>query len=513
MPHQNQHTVFPGRFSKRQLAALASASWILSVSLVMFPEATYASMDSMLDGMFTQVTNPGVYKSQTRFGAVGGTATLRIPNRPVNLVSFDPPRISAGCGGIDMSGGSFSFINTQELVSVFRSIAQGAVAALFKMAINHISSQLGSTMSEFAQKIQDMNMMFKNSCRIGESLAKDVKNGADITSKESETGKLFDGLRGKAGDALGGILDGFKKVDFGQINSDPDNPNVGNLTWRAMVRTNSMDKIGINTPADSNFVAQLLMNIGGSRVVQTKDMAETGDCGGGLAGYWGGATQVCLNTLVTIPGNGVSVRMLVEPTDDDEIVGCISSDVSNEFSCQQVSKIKVKSGFQGTKAWVNKALFGVAKTTLDPTDIENPAGGVVGFILGTSSSLDDSSASLLSNARIPVLRHLLILQKQPDAVKDLALKLADALAEDIAVRLADGLVSAARQTFSGKVNISMPEKYWDNLHAFTGNVEKHRGSVREQLETQLASIELTAKMAETLPGAIPAPGNGKYVAR
>ncbi|MDN4704685.1 conjugal transfer protein TraH [Vibrio parahaemolyticus] len=43
-----------------------------------------------------------------------------------NLVSFTPPSWKAGCGGVDMFGGSFSFINAEQLVTMMRAVAANA---------------------------------------------------------------------------------------------------------------------------------------------------------------------------------------------------------------------------------------------------------------------------------------------------------------------------------------------------------------------------------------------------
>ena len=66
----------------------------------------------------------------------------RTPIRSVNVVSFDPPRFAAGCGGIDMYMGSFSFINGDQIVATLRAIGQNAKGLLFKMAIDVINNFL-----------------------------------------------------------------------------------------------------------------------------------------------------------------------------------------------------------------------------------------------------------------------------------------------------------------------------------------------------------------------------------
>src|SRR5665811_1402327 len=101
---------------KKITAVIFAASFVIS-----FP--AQANMQNALNSMFAaNVTIPGAYQSATRSGFVGGGITLRTPIKPINLFAFDPPRISAGCGGLDMYGGSFSFINSAQFTALLRNI-------------------------------------------------------------------------------------------------------------------------------------------------------------------------------------------------------------------------------------------------------------------------------------------------------------------------------------------------------------------------------------------------------
>jgi conjugative transfer pilus assembly protein TraH len=54
------------------------------------------------------------------------------------------PSVKAGCGGIDIFTGGFSFINTDQIVAAMKAAANGA-AFVFDLAINAISSQIGTS--------------------------------------------------------------------------------------------------------------------------------------------------------------------------------------------------------------------------------------------------------------------------------------------------------------------------------------------------------------------------------
>ena len=99
-----------------------------------------AGLRDALDSMFVaNATRPGAFESQTRGGFVGGSLVARAPIRSINIVTFDAPRLNAGCGGLDLFGGSFSFIDASQLVALLRSIATNAVGALFFIASTAIA--------------------------------------------------------------------------------------------------------------------------------------------------------------------------------------------------------------------------------------------------------------------------------------------------------------------------------------------------------------------------------------
>ncbi|RTL53132.1 MAG: hypothetical protein EKK46_09410 [Rhodocyclaceae bacterium] len=478
--------------------------WLSVTGVIGFHFAYAGGMDSMLDGMFTQVTTPGIYQSQSRLGLIGGSVTMRVPNKSVNVLSFDPPRINSGCGGIDMFGGSFSFINAQEIVAVFRNIVQGAVAALFKMAINSISSILGSTMGEFSQALRELNAMFKNSCQIGESLMM-PRSGTDpmgASNKAAEANKHFQAALNQVSDMLSGNIKGQADPTFGKNQKISDDPNVGNSTWRAMVRTQAMAKVATSAGSDPQLVAEMLMNIGGSRVITTSDNTTSTTCTGGYSNGLTSEVSTCLDAPASVPAHKLTFQMLYDPQDTDEIIGCSSGDISDEFSCQELTNRNMKTSFAGARSYVNQMLFGTAdSTSYDP----NNPGGLVGAIL-SGQSPDQATMIKLSAFRTPILRHLLIVQKDPRAAAEIANRLAPLLARDLAINIGDALVVAAKQTFAGKVNISKPDGYDQGIRDFAAEISKQRGTVAEDLKTELATADLVAAVSRNLPGAIPAPG-------
>lgn len=108
--------------------------------MVVVPHLAFAGILADLGSMvMANSTAPGTMTTKDRVGVFMGAFTMRSPIKAVNLVTFDPPRIDAGCGGIDLYGGSFSFINSQQLIQIFRQVAADAAGLAFKAAIKSIS--------------------------------------------------------------------------------------------------------------------------------------------------------------------------------------------------------------------------------------------------------------------------------------------------------------------------------------------------------------------------------------
>src|SRR5574337_1610945 len=71
---------------------------------------------------------------QRRGVITGGSMVARNRVMSANMVSFVPPSFSAGCGGIDLFSGSFSFINMNQFVDLMRAVAANAAGYAFQMA-------------------------------------------------------------------------------------------------------------------------------------------------------------------------------------------------------------------------------------------------------------------------------------------------------------------------------------------------------------------------------------------
>ena len=104
----------------------------------------------------------------------GGSLFMRAPGKNYPLVNAQLPSLKAGCGGIDLFGGSFSFINKAQFVSLLQNIGANAVGYAFKLALHSISPDIDKLLTELQDQINKIDSMNINSCEAAQSLVNGI---------------------------------------------------------------------------------------------------------------------------------------------------------------------------------------------------------------------------------------------------------------------------------------------------------------------------------------------------
>lgn len=260
------------KLSAAALAALAIGS------------AGAGGLSGVLDGMFSNVTAPDVVSNQFRGTISGGGMYVRSPISSIQVMSIDPPRLSVGCGGIDLYLGSFSFITADKLTQFIRNVAQNAAPLAFKMALDASFPQLGGVLDKFQNMAQMMNDSQRNSCQLAHGLMDGAKNPEEVMGRLNKT--VSDGLKtvkGWATDFTDAITSDQANPSIGMKQAvaakNPDGTQVisrtGNVTWNALnVRKNSGFIFAITD--EKGMAQQVLMSLIGTEVNQggTSDTDE-----------------------------------------------------------------------------------------------------------------------------------------------------------------------------------------------------------------------------------------------
>ena len=227
----------------------------LMIGMWFVPSIAHANLQQQMDQMFgsmVNVTNPTAYQGQ-RMGAFSG-GSLYVRNKIVNtnIIGFVPPHISAGCGGIDMFGGSFSFINASQFQNLLRSIASNAGGYFFQLALQAMCPTCMEEMSKLQKAVQSLNQLAGNSCMLGKALVDSAATSiipGDV-DQDSILGQMRKNAAADAASSTAAFQDSFdslfpsdgKNTESKVANADPtflkNKQYIGNIAWQLIQNSN-----------------------------------------------------------------------------------------------------------------------------------------------------------------------------------------------------------------------------------------------------------------------------------
>ncbi|MBP9788686.1 MAG: conjugal transfer protein TraH [Acinetobacter sp.] len=224
--------------TKKQLSLSIALMVLMPISV------SNADMQSSLQGWMSQgeyvnVNKPAAYQSQAAgYGVSLGGMRYRTPVEQVfNFGSVRTPKMSGGCGGIDMDLGGFNFINKDQLVQQLRAIASNAKGMIFQMAVDTVSSMIGGNMKNFANKADFMNKYQMDSCHAASLFLNDastILKDSDVArcreQKISKNGLSFD----QADRACTSGGERKATLETEDANRTPEF-HAGNIAWQVMM--------------------------------------------------------------------------------------------------------------------------------------------------------------------------------------------------------------------------------------------------------------------------------------
>ena len=413
---------------------------LLALCLALFMATTpaFAGLQEALNEMFvSNTTSAGVYESQTRGGLVGGSGTFRAPGRSVNLLTFDPPRLDAGCGGIDFFGGSFSFINADQLVALFRQIAANAVGAAFKRAIDLISPDLGKLMQDFQNKLQALNQMAKNTCAIANAIVQMPTDPGPAAKMVQDAGEKVRSIGGAAVDLFKATLDFYSSPskDVKAMVENGQCTDCGNVIWKSLT-DNEAEKLFGAADTDQIGARTIIMSLTGTEVFAAGETTDDPPVGTVFAHTFG------LSEFRKGKNGGVP-----------QVVWSCGSQTGRN---QCLSPYLKELSFDGAEGYVRTMLFGsssgVEVTTGSIIEkITNCTGGASNNVCAFSSAHKE----FIAMAPAPVLSLMRNLQHTPAAMQSLAADMVEPIADLVTVSYGEAAIAAVRQAQSGtKVKVT-----------------------------------------------------------
>jgi len=270
-----------------------------------------ADVASEMNGFFNDaggaanVTGPTVFQGQSAGYYSLGNVWTRFPQKSVSPFNLQLPSARAGCGGIDLFSGSFSFINASEIVAMLKATANNALGFAFKLAIDSVSPEIGKVMDEFSQKAQLLNQMNISSCETAQALVGGIWPQMETTRSTiceavgNSQGVFSDWAASRQGCNNGGQRDATLAGNTDpamkeQIIGDPHN-----YTWEALKKSS---KFGAFDQGFSEYVMTLV----GTIVTTPPSGSEHGP----KVVIYGPAEEAVVTALLDGTANAPAVKIL-----------------------------------------------------------------------------------------------------------------------------------------------------------------------------------------------------------
>ena len=270
-----------------------------------------ADVASEMNGFFNDaggaanVTGPTAFQGQSAGYYSLGNVWTRFPQKSVSPFNLQLPSARAGCGGIDLFSGSFSFINASEIVAMLKATANNALGFAFKLAIDSVSPEIGKVMDEFSQKAQLLNQMNISSCETAQALVGGIWPQMETTRSTiceavgNSQGVFSDWAASRQGCNNGGQRDATLAGNTDpamkeQIIGDPHN-----YTWEALKKSS---KFGAFDQGFSEYVMTLV----GTIVTTPPSGSEHGP----KVVIYGPAEEAVVTALLDGTANAPAVKIL-----------------------------------------------------------------------------------------------------------------------------------------------------------------------------------------------------------
>lgn len=171
------------------LVAARGLAFVACVHLALIPVTARGDVASSMAQAFDEmgaaanITGPTAFQGQSAGYYSLGNVWVRMPQKTTHIANLQLPSARAGCGGIDLFSGSFSFINGGEIVALMKAVANNAAGFAFKIAIDTVCPECGQAMETMRQAAQLMNNFNINSCEAAQGLVGAVWPQSDLADK------------------------------------------------------------------------------------------------------------------------------------------------------------------------------------------------------------------------------------------------------------------------------------------------------------------------------------------
>lgn len=414
---------------------------VLSLLLAgfLFSGAAAADVNSDMNKFFNKlgfdsnVTGAAAWQGQAAGYATGGNIFLRNQVKQLQIVSFTPPSLNAGCGGIDAYLGSFSYLNSEQLTQFVQQLMTNAAGYLFDLALQTTVPELKQA-KDFLQKMaSDINSTNISSCQaaqgiIGGLWPKNTVQSQKICQDIGGESNLFaDWAASRQGCTVGGKMD--STFERGSDKMKEQVMRNKNLMWEVLKKNNMLD--------GNNELKELVMNLTG--------------------------------TIIFGPTNG-DVKFIPAKANRQDVIKALmyggQIEISGCVSAGDCLEIRTKTITVSQKNALNE----MVKTNIK---------GIQGK-LQSDTPLSDGEKGFIQSTSVPILRYLvdpMMLNIKSSVLPTLS----DYIAYDILFQYLQELVDQARVQMNSK---NFPEEQMKSLRENISEANRQLESLQQTVEVK-----------------------------
>lgn len=145
----------------------------LVLSILILPLLAQADIADKMDSFFDNTTvanftSPVAVHSQEANYLSGGNANIKTNVSNMQLARVQLPSINAGCGGINLYAGGFSFINSDQLIAFGKNILSSAIPVAVDLALQTWAPSIAAIKNKFQSYAEAINNFNMSSCQAAE---------------------------------------------------------------------------------------------------------------------------------------------------------------------------------------------------------------------------------------------------------------------------------------------------------------------------------------------------------
>lgn len=442
----------------------------MSKYLFLFPlligSNSYAGIGSDLEGFFnslvavTNSTFPGVYHDQSGGYYNGGGLSLRNQAKNTQIATVQLPNFKAGCGGIDMFTGGFSYISSAELVNVLKSIGSSAVSYGFMLAMKTFAPAVQSVMAELQDMASKINQANINSCETAATLLGGVWPKSDLTSRHictsmgSSSGMFKDWASARQGCGAGssqtgvmarkGSAEGYKNILAEEFN----------IAWEVIKRNNYL--------FSDRELAELCMTISGT-IIARKEGED--------------------RKIITLPSKADNNDLIKALFEGGSVAayGC-----DERGKCLRVQNRNYSITSSGLAKRVRETLKAITKKAID----DNP--------------LDQKEIAFIGKIHLPIYKMINVLSAFKRTEFDLR-DFTDITCVDLIHQYITEIIDVMLDETANLKNVQISDeeinRFIGQLHEAKANINRKRKMAYEQVNQMLIMIETTKSYEKKLENA------------